>query len=123
MQYDEMKKRIMALDFIPDSDTADAALRAVWGIIASAVDEDTAGQVTSELPDPLVRDMLCGHPARPTGTRPTDFVELIANQFHLSPDQSRELIEWVIETGEEAMPEESVDRIRDALPDDMKSLV
>ncbi len=123
MQYDEMTKQVMQLDFIQDRDTADAALKAVWGVIASAVDEDTAREFTSELPDPLTQDKLRNHQARPTDTSPLDLVELIGNQFHLTSEQSRELIGWVIETGEQAMPEDSVERIRDALPEDMKSLI
>jgi len=123
MKYDEMTKQVMQLDFIQDRDTADAALKAVWGVIASAVDEDTAREFTCELPDPLTQDKLRSRQARPTDTPPLDLVELIGNQFHLSSEQSRELIQWVIETGEQAMPEDSVERIRDALPDDMKSLI
>ncbi len=123
MQYDDMTKQVMKLDFIQDRDTADAALKAVWGVIASAVDENTAREFTRGLPDPLTEEKLRSHQARPTDTPALDLVDLIGNQFHLSSEQSRELIQWVIETGEQAMPEESVERIRDALPDDMKSLV
>jgi uncharacterized protein (DUF2267 family) len=123
MDYEQMIDQIMQLDCVGDRETADAMIKAVWGVIASTVDEDTTRKLAENLPDPLDFEKLRGHQARPTQIGPDEFVVEMSRQFRLSEEQARQLIERVIEVGEEALPEEVIADLREALTPDMKQLV
>ncbi len=53
MGYEKLLEAVQEFDFIPDPKTADAALKAVLGILASAMDENLARDFTDSLPGPL----------------------------------------------------------------------
>jgi uncharacterized protein (DUF2267 family) len=123
MDYEEIVDRVAELDFIADRNTADAAVKAVWGVIASAVDEDTAREITDELPDPLTIERLRSHQVRDLRITSEAFIQEISTQFRLTPEQSSQLIERVIEAGEQAMDEKTLADLREALPLDLHNLV
>jgi uncharacterized protein (DUF2267 family) len=123
MDYEQMIDQVRELDFVGDREKADATIKAVWGVIASAVDEDTAQELTGNLPDPLTLEKLRGHQVRPTRIRPDEFVTEMSRQFRLTEEQARQLIDRVLEVGKHALPEETIADLKEALAPGMKQLV
>lgn len=123
MKYDEMIDRIERFDYIPDRRTADAACKAVWGIIASSVDEPVAAEVTSELPEPLTEAKLRSHQARKLNISSENFIDEISWQFNVEHDQARELVETILHTGEESLQEDSLSRLKQSVPEDLATLL
>jgi uncharacterized protein (DUF2267 family) len=123
MNYKEMIHRVEDLGFIRDRETADAACKAVWGILASSVDEETAEEIASELPDPLTKAKLRSHQARRMSIDSEHFIREIGTQFHLQEDQARQLVETVILAGEESLREDSLSKLRENVPQDLSKLL
>ncbi len=92
MDYDKLLEAVKELDFIPDPETADAAVKAVLGILASAMNEDLDREFTESLPEPLTYDRLRGHQARPLEIDVERYIDGLAAQFCLPEEQARQLI-------------------------------
>jgi uncharacterized protein (DUF2267 family) len=123
MDYEQMIDQVMELDFVGNREQADAMIKAVWGVIASTVDEDTARELTENLPEPLNLEKLRGHQARPTRINPDEFVMEMSRQFRLPEEQARQMIDRVIEVGKHVLPEDTISDLKEALAPDMKQLV
>lgn len=123
MDYQQIIDEVMNLDFITDQDQADACTKAVWGVIASAVDEQTANEIARDLPGPLTVGKLRSHQVRPTRLSADEFVQEIAGQFRLNTDQSRQLIRTAIGAGEKAMPEQTLSDLKQAIPADLQTVL
>src|SRR5436309_1356740 len=61
MDYQQFIQETRKLDFIPDEETADAAVKAALGVLASRLDEEHARKFTAKLPEPLTYERLRGH--------------------------------------------------------------
>ncbi len=92
MDYDKLLEAVKELDFIPDPETADAAVKAVLGILASAMNEDLEREFTESLPELLTYDRLRGHQARPLEIDVERYIDGLAAQFCLPEEQARQLI-------------------------------
>lgn len=101
MDYDEFVQSVSSLDFMQDTDTADAAIKAILGILASSMDDKEARDFTSRLPEPLTLERLRGHQVRPTRISVEEFVSEIQEQFKLTNGQARLLINKVLEGTEQ----------------------
>lgn len=123
MTYDEMVDHVERFDFIPDRRTADAACKAVWGIIASNVDEPTAEEITSELPGDLTMAKLRGHQVRRQSISTANFIQEIGTQFHLQSDQARRVVETVIHDGEQSLRQDSLTRLKQSVSQDLATLL
>ena len=100
MDYESIVDDVSSLDFVTDRDMADAATKAVLGIMTSNMKEDEAREFTAKLPDPLTLERLRGHQARVEHIAVYEFVIEIGNQFKLNNEQSRLLINKVLEAVE-----------------------
>lgn len=114
--YEDFLDAVENLDFIEDTDTADAAVKAVLGIMASRVDEKTARKLTDNLPAPLTFEKLRGHQVRPVQLSVRDYVAEIASEFNLTQDQARILIDTVLRTTKEHIGEEVVRQVEVGMP-------
>ncbi len=100
MEHDSIVDQVNTLDFITDRDMADAATKAVLGIITSNMKEDEAREFTAKLPAPLTLERLRGHQERVEHINVYEFIIEIGNQFKLNNEQSRLLINKVLEATE-----------------------
>lgn len=117
MDYQEFVKDVSALGFIEDEVTADAAVKAVLGIMASSLDEKDAGKITEALPEPLNLSKLRGQQIK---TKPVDFndcVAEIAQQFNVDEEQARELADTVLRTTRAALGSKKLGEVEDILPE------
>ncbi|MBE0480354.1 MAG: DUF2267 domain-containing protein [Dehalococcoidia bacterium] len=103
MRYERFIEDVKGLEFIADDATADSAVKAVLGILASSIEESRARKLTESLPDPLTFDKLRGRQRRIIMTPPDVYVTEIADQFNISREQAHRLIERVLETAKEAV--------------------
>jgi uncharacterized protein (DUF2267 family) len=92
MGYEKLLEAVQELDFIWDPRTADAAVKAVLGILASAMDENLAREFTESLPGPLTYDRLRGQQGKPLKIDPERYTSNLTAQFGLSEGQARLLI-------------------------------
>lgn len=88
------------MDFIGDKDYADAAIKAVLGILASSMEETEAQKFAEKLPEQLDLKKLRGHQEQRKSISPETYVNEVANQFYLTRDQARPLINKVLEYAE-----------------------
>lgn len=123
MEYEDFIDDVSDLDFIQDRDIADAAVKAVLGILASRVKESEAKKLTEDLPDPLTLERLRGHQRRVTPISAEQFVDEIGAQFSLNRDQARELVNTVLHTAKDAVAEETISELEEKLPSDWAGMV
>ena len=96
MTYQDFIEEVKGLDFIKDDATADAAIKAILGTLASSMDEASARQMTENLPEPLTYEKLRSHQAHINVFTSGNFLKQIADQFNLNMDQVDRLIHTVI---------------------------
>ena len=123
MQYEQFKQSVRDLDFIGDEQTADAAVKAVLGVLVSRLDEDEAQRVTDHLPEPLTIDTLRGHQATPTTTPAPDYFNVIADQFHIDTNQASDVIARILRLTHDSLPDDERRRMIEHLPEDWRALV
>ncbi len=123
MEYDHFIEDVRNLDFIRDRVTADAAVKAVLGIIASRMSSEDARQFTSRLPDPLNLDVLRSHQRRELGISPEEQVGVIRAQFKLTEDQAQVLVDTVLRNVKEAVGEETFSNLSQYLPSDWMAAI
>src|SRR5438046_7268132 len=92
MDYQKFLDHVQRFEFVRDPD---AAVKAVCGILASRMDEANAREFTSHLPEPLTLDLLRGHQENPPNISVEDAVTTLLQQFHISRQQARELLQSV----------------------------
>ena len=104
--YEELIEQALSHDFIPDRETADAAVKATLGIMVSRMESDEdAREFTRFLPEPLTFDKLRSHQDRPTNVNPDQYLDVIANQFKLGREQSEELVKGLLHKVKENLGE------------------
>jgi uncharacterized protein (DUF2267 family) len=118
MEYEEFLDEIESLDFIPDAETADAALKAVMAILVSRLDEPEAQKLTEKLPRPLTFERLRRDQERQENLSVGEFIMDIAQQFRLSEDQAEALIKAVLRLIRDAVGDETILELEEALPSD-----
>ena len=124
MRYEIMLNRVLReLNFVPDREMADAAIKAVWGILISSLDEELAKRVSHELPEPLTLERLRGHQQRPAAPSCEELIEEIRVHFSLTHEQADELVRTVIKTGEQMLGNRVFNDLRSSAPKDIGALV
>jgi len=116
MEYQEFIDDIKTLDFIEDDDAADAAIKAVLGILSSSLEEDKARKITDALPYPLKIETL----RRQADINPAtydDCVAQIAKQFQMEDGNARELVDAVLRSTRAALGGQRLSEVEDILPD------
>lgn len=119
MSYEKLLEAVQELDFIPDPKTADAAVKAVLGILASAMEENLAREFTESLPGPLTYDRLRGHQARPLKIDADRYIGELVAQFRLSEEQARQLITKTLALAREHAEKAEVKQIIYTLKQDL----
>jgi len=79
---------IQSLDYINDDKTAKETVKAVTGIIASSVDEQTARDFAAALPKDLDYETLRGHQDYRNMDTPEDCIGVLKNQFGWHDEQA-----------------------------------
>ncbi len=123
MQYQEFIQRARELDFIEDDTTADAAVKAVLGIMATTLDQTHAQRVAQALPEPLSLWRLRGHQQREHTIPLNEAIDVVAGQFRFSHEESDQLFHEIIACTREALPEEIVLEAQQNLPEDWRELL
>ncbi|MBE9168223.1 DUF2267 domain-containing protein [Pleurocapsales cyanobacterium LEGE 06147] len=123
MEYQQFTQEVENLDFISERDTADAAVKAVLGILASRMEESDAQKLTEQLPEPLTLEKLRSHQQRIINISVDQFFEEISTQFKLSVEQARTLANRVFHLTKDAVGNETVNEIQSHLPSDWASVL
>ena len=123
MEYNDFIEDVMSLGFISDEYTADAAVKATLGILASKMKEEEAKKLTAELPDPLTLEKLRGHQQRVTPTTVEQYIEEISDEFLLNHEEARELVDTVLHTAKDAVGGETLSEIEKKLPPDWAEIL
>lgn len=109
------------LNFIEDKATADAATKAVLGILVSAVNEEDARKLTQYLPKPLDLDRLRGMQASPTPVAYKGCVGEIARQFQLPQAEAEELTRQILIHTKAAVGETTLMEVSKSLSEDWRA--
>jgi uncharacterized protein (DUF2267 family) len=118
MLYEEIVMRVEDFGFVRNRDMADAVVKAALGILASRLDEGQARKFTERLPDPLNLELLRGHQERPVEASFDDYVEKLAGQFKISPEDARKLVNRIFHLAKEIVGEEIAREMQTRLPPD-----
>lgn len=118
MEYSSYVKQVTSLEFIPDEQTADAAIKAVLGILASRMEEDEARKLCESLPQPLDCNVLRGHQARPVDISVDQYLIEIGQQFKLDYNQANTLVTRVLHCVKESVERPVIEEIEEGLPSD-----
>ncbi|MEW5895880.1 MAG: DUF2267 domain-containing protein [Candidatus Omnitrophota bacterium] len=116
MDYQTFIDEVRETDYVKDEETADAAIKAVLGILASEVDEETAHRMTDQLPEPLTYDRLRGRQQDVMGISFDENVAEFSDQFNLREDDSVQLIRKIYHVSKEALDPGIVWEITESLP-------
>lgn len=123
MEYQKFIDAACSLPFIDNQETADAAIKAVLGHIASILDESQAHQLTDSLPDPLTYDRLHSHQVRRLDMPVDEFLGEIYDQLNLNGDQARQLAQKTFQVTQEAIGNDKMQQIASQLPEDWNALI
>lgn len=118
--YSKYLEAVKGLDYIEDTESADAAAKAVLGTLASRLDEREARRLTEHLPGPLTYEKLHGHQANITEIPVSVYLSDIAVQFALTDSEAKELIGTVLRVAEGDVGRRTMGEIRAGLPDDWR---
>ncbi|MGM0427998.1 MAG: DUF2267 domain-containing protein [Thermodesulfobacteriota bacterium] len=117
MDYQEFIEDIQSLSFIEDEETADAAIKAVLGIMSSSVEEDIARRMTVALPEPLNIRKLRGHQDPVVPVTFEQCVTQIVEQFQLEEANARRLTNAVLRSTRAALGGEKLGQIEALFPE------
>lgn len=119
VEYKRFLQDVKVLDFITTSDEADAAVKAVLGILASSMEEPEARKFTGNLPAPLTYERLRGMQTKTVAPSLDRIVSEIGNQFHLENDQAKRLVDTVFHTTRTVIGENVLTEVESDLPTDV----
>ncbi len=120
MEYKEMIAEIRKLDYIKDDATADAAIKAVLGILVSNLDMQKAGEFLEDMPKPLTMEKMRGRRQRPLKISTAEYVREVSEQFNLPEAQSCELVSKVLHMAKDFLDPETVEDMEASLPPGME---
>ena len=118
LDYDDFLEQVEELEFIKNEEEADAAVRAVLGLLAGRMEETDARFMTERLPEPLSYEGLRGRGYGEADITVGEYIAEIADQFNLDEDQAQELVETVLTVAKEAIGEDMVTTLERRLPTD-----
>lgn len=123
MDYDDFIEQVKELEFIESEKEADAAVKAVLGLLAGRMEETDARLMADHLPDPLTYERLRGRQQDVTDITAGEYISEIADQFNLDEDQAEELVDTVLVVAKEAMGEDTVSDLERRLPSDWAEIL
>lgn len=123
MEYNDFLTRVQNLGFIHTQDRADAATKAVLGILASRMKEEDARRLVDRLPEPLTYDKLRGHQANATNITAQQYVDEIAEQFHLDREEAKALVATVLHAARETVGEDTFQQFSKHVPPDWAAVL
>lgn len=121
MEYQDLLDR--AKQVVGDDRQADAGVKAVFGILASKLDEPQARRLTDDLPKPLTYERLRGHQVSDVPLTAEQYPIAIATELGLDPEDSRELVHEVLDAARQGLPENTLADLRNDLPEDWARLI
>lgn len=119
MDYRSFIEGVKKLSFIRTEERADAAVKAVLGILASSMNREQAEKFAARLPEPLTVENLRSHQARPLDITIEEFFDEIGAQFKLNPDQAKILVDTVFRLAKGAVGEETITEVEFDMPPDV----
>jgi uncharacterized protein (DUF2267 family) len=119
MDYGKFVHEIAQLDYIRNEEEADAAIKAVLGIIVSSLDVEVARRLTDALPHPLTLEKLRSHQARTLAIPADYFFGELSNQFKINEAQAEDLAIHVLHHVKELLPEKDLQAVEEHLPAEM----
>lgn len=124
MEYQQLKKHLEQLEFIPDRETADAAAKTVLGILASRLDDTGAHVLAGNLPGEFGFPRLRGR-QEPEGRQMSveEAIGVIATQHHLSQEQAEQLFHEVLRLAVQPIPEGSLNSLKSHLPEEWAAAI
>lgn len=123
MEYGSFVRNVKNLDFISDDEQADAAVKAVFGVMASNMSEEDAERLGQELPGPLEKEKLRSHQEYDMKLGKENFKGVIANQFNIEEDQADTLITQVLHTAKDEVSNERVNAWKNQLPEGWGTII
>ncbi|MEX0720497.1 MAG: DUF2267 domain-containing protein [Balneolaceae bacterium] len=93
---DSYTQLVETMAFINDEETAEEAVKAVLGMIASSLSDQEAREFTAHLPDWLDYDTLRGHQENTRTTSADESIQILKNKFNLDDKKARALRDEVI---------------------------
>lgn len=118
ISYQQFVDEVNRFEFIEDIEMADAVVKAVLGIVASRMEEGPAREFIVKLPEPLTIQKLRGHQVNITEISAGQYIDEIMEMFDLNEDQAMEVIKRVWHVTKQAVGEEVMHDVEDALPFD-----
>ena len=96
MNYDEIIKRVRKLDFIRNDQRADAAVKAVLGILASRLNDEQAHKLAEKFPEQLAQNRFGSDDRGMQPISVTEYTAGISAQYKISVHQARTLVRNVL---------------------------
>ncbi|OGP15621.1 MAG: hypothetical protein A2052_07080 [Deltaproteobacteria bacterium GWA2_54_12] len=116
MDYQIFLDSVKRLQFIRTADAADAAIKAVLGILASSMNREQAEKFVSKLPEPLTIKTLRSPQARPLDITIEEFFDEIGSEFKLNTGQAKKLVDTVFRLTKDAVGEETITEVEFDMP-------
>ena len=118
MEYRDLVSAVKEHQFIKDKATAEAAVKAVLGVLVSRLEEEVARDFAETLPKPLDFDTLRGRQVNVTEVSVQQYRDTIAEQFHLELDEAWQLVRTVMHIVRDGLSDEIIEDIQETLPSD-----
>ncbi|MBD3345221.1 MAG: DUF2267 domain-containing protein [Chitinivibrionales bacterium] len=123
MDYEMLRRRVEELPFIPDSQTAEVAIKSVLGHLASRMEEDQARVMTASFPPSLNYDTLRSHQQTVTTISVVQFIEDIREQFGFSTGDTHNLIRTIMHSAKGDFSPDTLQEWEKHLPEDWAEMV
>jgi hypothetical protein len=119
VEYNQFLDRARTLDFVKDPD---AAVKAVYGILASRLEENDARHFTERVPEPLTIERLRGQQADPTRISVDGALTSLAEQLQISRAQAGRLMMSLTRFARESVGREVFEQAAKNLPENWAEL-
>jgi uncharacterized protein (DUF2267 family) len=123
MEFRDLMKAVNELAFVKDEVMAEAAVKAVLGVLASRLEEEVAKEFVESLPEPFDFEALRGEQADVTDLSVQQYRNTIADQFHLERDDAWQLVRTVLYMVRDGFSDEVIEDLQDTLPSDWQRLL
>jgi uncharacterized protein (DUF2267 family) len=118
MHYDEIIRRVRRLDFIRNDQRANAAVKAVLGILAGSLSDEQARKLAEKFPEHLGLNSFGSDGGRMQAISVAEYTANICAQFKISVHQARMLVRNVLYFTKEASGADDFPDIKKNLPND-----
>jgi uncharacterized protein (DUF2267 family) len=123
MEFRDLMKAVNELAFVKDEVMAEAAVKAVLGVLASRLEEEVAKEFVESLPEPFDFETLRGEQVEVTDLSVQQYRNTIADQFNLELDDAWQLVRTVLYMVRDGFSDEVIEDLQDTLPSDWQRLL